>query len=100
MGKLQGAESTQSTPEIKYEIGSPPQNFMPTWDAFQDSSIPTAISGGFDDALLNAQYSLGDEMEMGDIDLAGLIDVSDIINLASPSGPQLNPEAIFILLND
>jgi len=89
--KLQGAESTQSTPEIKYEIGSPPQNFMPTWEAFQDSSIPTAISGGFDDALLNAQYSLGDDMEMGDIDLAGLIDVSDIINLASPSGPQLNP---------
>ena len=91
--KLQGAESTQSTPEIKYEIGSPPQNFMPTWDAFQGSSIPTAISDGFEDALLNAQYPLGDDMDMEGImgDINGLIDVSDIINLASPSGPQLNP---------
>ena len=88
--KIQGAEPTKSTPDIKYEIGSPPQSDMAMWDAFQQSAIPTAITGGFDETLLNAQYSVGDDMDMGDIDLAGLIDVSDIINLASPSGPQLN----------
>ena len=88
--QLQGAESTEAAPEIKYEIGSPLQSDMAMWDAFQQSAIPTAITGGFDETLLNAQYSVGDDMEMGDIDLAGLIDVSDIINLASPSGPQLN----------
>ena len=84
--QLQGAGSTETPPEIKYEIGSPPQLDM--WDALQQSNIPTAISSGFDESLLNAQYSVGDDMDMGDIDLAGLIDVSDIINLASPSGPQ------------
>ena len=84
--QLQGAGSTETPPEIKYEIGSPPQPDM--WDALQQSTIPTAISSGFDESLLSAQYSVGDDMEMGDIDLAGIIDVSDIINLASPSGPQ------------
>merc|ERR1712223_669327 len=86
--KIQGAEPTKAAPEIKYEIGSPPQSDMAMWDAFQQSAIPTAITGGFDETLLNAQYSVGDDMEMGDIDLAGLIDVSDIINLASPGGPN------------
>ena len=62
---------------------------MGMWDAFQQPNIPAAITGGFDESLLSAQYAVGDDMEMGDIDLAGLIDVSDIINLASPGGPQL-----------
>ena len=88
--QLQGAPAgatEAAPPEIKYEIGSPPD--MGMWDAFQQPNIPAAITGGFDESLLSAQYAVGDDMEMGDIDLAGLIDVSDIINLASPGGPQL-----------
>merc|ERR1712038_2229217 len=37
--QLQGAGSTETPPEIKYEIGSPPQLDM--WDALQQSAIPT-----------------------------------------------------------
>ena len=88
--QLQGAGASDTPPEIKYEIGSPAQSDFGMWDSLQQSNIPTAITGGFDETLLNAQYSVGDDMEMGDIDLAGLIDVSDIINLASPGGPQFS----------